>query len=122
MARDQQSLDYVGSNHLGGENLHFVPDIVLGIRRFLPKYFYEITSKSGLGIAPVDCTFALGMSNQEKEIFVSTLADAASNYHSRTGEPIRIFVQVSLPGHDDDAPVAKAVAKLLHTRGYPTKL
>ena len=95
-----------------------LPDTVLSMRHLVPDLYPVTPARSGLGVAPVNYTFAMKMSEAEHLQYVTNLAEVCRWYHQRTGETIHLFTQVCLPG-DDDSVVVDELARILKDRGVP---
>ena len=103
-----------------GEKAEVIPDIVFLMRRLLPEYFQGATPvRRGLGIAPVECGFAISMTPAEREQYLEKLAEAGEFFYQSTGEPVFLFSQVHIEGHDDDSPAVRDLEKKLQARGVP---
>lgn len=101
-----------------------LPDVVIAISQVkgLPFDLPREPAKTGLGIAPIEFGFARTCSDKDREDYLGKLESIATAYHRETGEPITLFVQVSLPGHDDDLPMAERLAAKLTAAGVPVTL
>jgi polysaccharide pyruvyl transferase WcaK-like protein len=101
-----------------------LPDVVIAISQVkgLPFDLPREPAKTGLGIAPIEFGFARTCSDKDREDYLGKLGSIATAYHRETGEPITLFVQVSLPGHDDDLPMAERLAAQLTAAGVPVTL
>lgn len=101
-----------------------LPDVVVAISEVggLPFELPEEPTKTGLGIAPIEFGFARNCTDKDRDEYLVKLTAIGKAYHQKTGEPITVFVQVSLPGHDDDLPMAKRLAAQLQAEGVPTTI
>jgi polysaccharide pyruvyl transferase WcaK-like protein len=95
-----------------------VPDTVLSMRQLLPNFYRKVPVRNGLGVIPVDYTFAMTLSGREHKKYINDLAEVCRYFHQRTGENISLFTQVCLPG-DDDSVVVDELAVELVKMGIP---
>lgn len=102
-----------------GAKAAVIPDIVFLMRKLLPDYFGGTPSRRGLGIAPVECRFAMAVTDEERETYLDKLAAAGAFFHAQTGEPVTLFSQVHLEGSDDDSPAVNDLAAKLARKGVP---
>lgn len=103
-----------------GDKAEVIPDIVFLMRRLLPEYFQGATpARQGLGIAPVECGFAMSMTPAEREQYLEKLAQVGEFFHRTTGESVVLFSQVHIEGHDDDSPAVRTLEGKLRARGVP---
>jgi polysaccharide pyruvyl transferase WcaK-like protein len=117
-ARGSISAAMTGSMGHADKTLN-LPDVVIAIAKVggLPFAPPASPAKKGLGIAPIEFGFARNCSDKERKDYLEKLKVIAAGYHRKTGETITLFVQVSLPGHDDDQPMAEHLASLLQAEG-----
>lgn len=103
----------------GAERTLDLPDVVLAMRELRPDLFDLPLGHrgEGLGIAPIEYGFARRCTESDREAYVNKLADIAVEYDRRHGGGVHIYVQVSIPGHDDDAPMAQRVHQAITARG-----
>lgn len=101
-----------------------LPDVVIAISlvKGLPFDLPRNPARTGLGIAPIEFGFARSCCDKDREDYLGKLQNIATDYHCETGEPITLFVQVSLPGHDDDLPMAERLFAKLAAAGVPVSL
>jgi len=101
-----------------------LPDVVLAMRLLRPQLFPEFSgeSRSGLGIAPIEFGFARSCTDSQRAEYLGKLHQVAVQFHRKTGQPVTLFVQVSVTGHDDDAPMAERLAKLLDDSEVPVRI
>ena len=89
-----------------------MPDTVLSMHHLLPELYPATKTRTGLGVAPVNYTFAMKLTGAEHVKYVNDLAEVCGYYHQKTGEAIHLFTQVCLPGDDDSVVVNELAAKL----------
>lgn len=101
-----------------------LPDVVIAISEMngLPFDLPKSPARRGLGIAPIEFGFARKCSEADRDAYLDKLKRIAIAYHQGTQEPVTLFVQVSLPGHDDDLPMAERLAAQLTVAGVPTSI
>lgn len=121
MPRSTQSLAPLQQWGLTGKSV-VVPDIVLAMRHLCPDLYPSPGRRSGLGIAPVNYSFVPALRQQAPGPLLDRLALTGAAFHRRTGEPVRLFVQVNLSGSDDDAGMAGWLRDRLTGMGVPTEL
>ena len=120
--RDRKSELFLSRQGLGTGKTFFVPDIVNAMPLLLPHFYDASIKKTGLGISVVDYSFASSFDSVALNHYLSVLSNSAAHYFSQTGEPIRLFVQVSIPNVDDDLPIAKLLYQLIRQRGIPVDI
>ena len=120
--RDRKSELFLSRRGLGTGKTFFVPDIVNAMPLLLPHFYDASIKKLGLGISVVDYSFASSFDSIALNHYLSVLSNSAAHYFAQTGEPIRLFVQVSIPNVDDDLPVAKLLYQLIRQRGIPVDI
>jgi colanic acid/amylovoran biosynthesis protein len=120
--RDRKSEIFLSRQRLGNGKTFFVPDIVNAMPLLLPHFYDASIKKTGLGISVVDYSFASSFDSIALNHYLSVLLNSAAHYFAQTGEPIRLFVQVSIPGLDDDLPIAKLLYQLIRQRGIPVDI
>ena len=120
--RDRTSELFLSRRGLGTEKTFFVPDIVNAMPLLLPHFYDASIKKTGLGISVVDYSFASSFDSIALNHYLSVLSNSAAHYFAQTGEPIRLFVQVSIPNVDDDLPIAKLLYQLIRQRGIPVDI
>jgi len=120
--RDRKSEMFLSRRRLGTGKTFFVPDIVNALPLLLPHFYDASIKKTGLGISVVDYSFASSFDSIALNHYLSVLSNSAAHYFAQTGEPIRLFVQVSIPNVDDDLPIAKLLYQLIHQRGIPVDI
>lgn len=119
--RDQTSMDWLEERGFAPKSL-LIPDIVLAMRLLLPEYYGASNDiRDGLGISAADYSFARRGSKEEFECYVEGLAETASAFHRNLGGIVRLFVQVSLPGSDDDQRIVTALADRLRAMRVPVE-
>lgn len=101
-----------------------LPDVVIAISEVngLPFDLPKEPERTGLGIAPIEFGFARACSDKDRDDYLAKLKTIAVAYHRETTEPVTLFVQVSLPGHDDDLPMAERLAAQLQAEGVPATI
>lgn len=120
--RDRKSELFLSRRGLGTGKTFFVPDIVNAMPLLLPHFYDASIKKTGLGISVVDYSFASSFDSIALNHYLSVLSNSAAHYFAQTGEPIRLFVQVSIPNVDDDLPIAKLLYQLIRQRGIPVDI
>ena len=120
--RDRKSELFLSRRGLGSGKTFLVPDIVNAMPLLLPHFYDASIKKTGLGISVVDYSFASSFDSIALNHYLSVLSNSAAHYFSQTGEPIRLFVQVSIPNVDDDLPIAKLLYQLIRQRGIPVDI
>lgn len=120
--RDRKSELFLSRRGLGTGKLFFVPDIVNAMPLLLPHFYDASSKRTGLGISVVDYSFASSFDSIALNHYLSVLSNSAAHYFAQTGEPIRLFVQVSIPNVDDDLPIAKLLYQLIRQRGIPVDI
>lgn len=122
-ARGQISAAITGSMGYSDKTLD-LPDVVVAISKVggLPFEPPANPAKKGLGIAPIEFGFARNCTDKERKDYLEKLKAIAAGYHQQTGEPVTLFVQVSLPGHDDDLPMAENLASMLKVEGIASTI
>ena len=120
--RDRTSELFLSRRGLGTEKTFFVPDIVNAMPLLLPHFYDASSKRTGLGISVVDYSFASSFDSIALNHYLSVLSNSAAHYFAQTGEPIRLFVQVSIPNVDDDLPIAKLLYQLIRQRGIPVDI
>ena len=120
--RDRKSELFLSRRGLGTGKTFFIPDIVNAMPLLLPHFYDAFSKKTGLGITVVDYSFASSFDSIALNHYLSVLSNSAAHYFAQTGEPIRLFVQVSIPNVDDDLPIAKLLYQLIHQRGIPVDI
>jgi polysaccharide pyruvyl transferase WcaK-like protein len=109
--RSQVDFNQLAEWGFGGKGA-VVPDTVLSMHHLLPELYPATAARTGLGVAPVNYTFAMKLTGAEHVKYVNDLAEVCRWYHQRTGETIHLFTQVCLPGDDDSVVVNELAAKL----------
>jgi colanic acid/amylovoran biosynthesis protein len=101
-----------------------LPDIVLTMAELgdLPFQVDPNTEKRGLGIAPIEFGFARECNEDDRYRYLDKLTEIAIRYHQKTTQPITLFVQVSIPDHDDDAPMAEKLFERLQKNSVPVTI
>ena len=120
--RDRTSELFLSRRGLGTEKTFFVPDIVNAMPLLLPHFYDASIKTTGLGISVIDYSFASSFDSIALNHYLSVLSNSAAHYFAQTGEPIRLFVQVSIPNVDDDLPIAKLLYQLIRQRGIPVDI
>ena len=120
--RDRKSELFLSRRGLGSGKTFLIPDIVNAMPLLLPRFYDASIKKTGLGISVVDYSFASSFDSIALNHYLSVLSNSAAHYFSQTGEPIRLFVQVSIPNVDDDLPIAKLLYQLIRQRGIPVDI
>ena len=120
--RDRKSELFLSRRGLGSGKTFLVPDIVNAMPLLLPHFYDDPFKRIGLGISVVDYSFASSFDSIALNHYLSVLSNSAAHYFSQTGEPIRLFVQVSIPNVDDDLPIAKLLYQLIRQRGIPVDI
>ena len=120
--RDRKSELFLSRRGLGSGKTFLVPDIVNAMPLLLPHFYDASIKKTGLGISVVDYSFASSFDSIALNHYLSVLSNSAAHYFAQTGEPIRLFVQVSIPNVDDDLPIAKLLYQLIRQRGIPVDI
>jgi polysaccharide pyruvyl transferase WcaK-like protein len=120
--RDRKSELFLSRRGLGTGKTFLVPDIVNAMPLLLPHFYDASIKKTGLGISVVDYSFASSFDSIALNHYLSVLSNSAAHYFAQTGEPIRLFVQVSIPNVDDDLPIAKQLYQLIRQRGIPVDI
>jgi polysaccharide pyruvyl transferase WcaK-like protein len=121
--RDRASMDWLDERGFAEKSV-LIPDIVLAMPLLMPKYYpaHTFDQRAGLGIAAADYSFARRCEPGETEGYIQTLADAATDFHRRFGGVIRLFIQVSLPGSDDDRRIVDILAGRVRAAGVPVEI
>jgi len=101
-----------------------LPDVVLAMRSLRPEIFQnqQDETKQGLGIAPIEFGFARSCDESQRASYLGKLHAIALRFHRETGQTVNLFIQVSVTGHDDDAPMAQRLAALLESSGVPVSI
>ena len=120
--RDRKSETFLSRRRLGTGKTFFVPDIVNAMPLLLPHFYDASSKKTGLGISVVDCSFALSFDSISRDHYLTVISNSAAHYYAQTGEPIRLFVQVSIPNSDDDLPIAQLLHQILTQMGIPVDI
>ena len=121
--RDGVSMEWLKDRGFSEKSV-IIPDIVLAMPLLLPEYYTAKANdqRDGLGIAAADYSFARRCNPEESERYVDTLARAATEFHHRFGGLVRLFVQVSLPGSDDDRRIVDLLAGRILATGVPVEI
>ena len=121
--RDGLSMEWLKDRGFSEKSI-LIPDIVLAMPLLLPEYYptKEHDRRDGLGIAAADYSFARHYDREESERYIQTLANAATEFHHRFGGVVRLFVQVSLPGSDDDRRIVDLLAGCILANGVPVEI
>lgn len=121
--RDSASMEWLKEHGFSMKSV-LIPDIVLAMPTLLPEYYYttERNRREGLGIAAADYSFARHCNQEEAERYVETLARAATDFYHQFGGTVKLFVQVSLPGSDDDRRIVDILASRIHTANVPVEI
>lgn len=118
--RSEISLKFLQKAGLGEKSV-FIPDIAFLLRHSFPDSFSTSYAKSGLGIAPIDFSFAQKISKTTLEVYVQKLIALGVQFHKDTGEAVTLFTQVSVTGMDDDSVVASRIEAGLHQQNVPVR-
>lgn len=105
-----------------GEKIELIPDIVFLMRRLMPECFTTGGDRRGMGMAPVEASFAVAHSPEERASNVEKMAAVAQHFHRKTGEPIILFSQVQVEGADDDTPVVRELKDKLTSLNIPVRM
>ncbi|MEM1158912.1 MAG: polysaccharide pyruvyl transferase family protein [Verrucomicrobiota bacterium] len=122
MVRDSASMKVAASLKRDKDGLLLVPDIVLSMRKCLPELYRFNGIREGIGIAAVDGSFAMAFDKQVRRAYLESLIQAGKYFHFITNESVRLFVQVSLRGRDDDRTVVNPLAKRFTAEGIPVEI
>jgi len=120
--RDRTSEMFLSRKRLGIGKTFFIPDIANAMPLLLPHLYDDSIKKTGLGISVVDCSFASSFDLISRDHYLTAVSNSAAHYYAQTGEPIRLFVQVSIPNSDDDMPLAQLLHQILAQRGIPVDI
>jgi polysaccharide pyruvyl transferase WcaK-like protein len=120
--RDRLSEIFLSQRRLGVGKTSLIPDIVNAMPLLLPHLYDDSIKNNGLGISVVDCSFASPFDSISRDHYLTAVSNSAAHYYAQTGEPIRLFVQVSIPNSDDDMPIAQLLHKSLTQRGIPVDI
>jgi len=122
-ARGKISAQTVGDMGFASKTRN-LPDVVLAMRTLRPDLFPDVPeeSRSGLGIAPIEFGFARNCTEEDRVEYLAKLEQIAVRFYRERHQPITLFVQVSVEGHDDDAPMAERLASLLTNLGIPVHI
>lgn len=115
VARGSSSMDCLAALGIRDKVVE-VADVVLGIRVLCSGWIVQKDQRTGLGIIPCDYRFVAKASNEGLSSSVVALAGLAVRYQQATGEIVRLFTQVCIPGMDDDAVIVRMLEKELTSR------
>ena len=120
--RGAESVECLRNWGMGGNAID-IPDIVLAMHRLRPDLVQRKERPNGrLGIAPVDFRFAAHSPEKTRADYVQRIVSLGKRFFELTGEGISVFTQVSIPGADDDYPVALSVSESLIAQGVDCRL
>jgi colanic acid/amylovoran biosynthesis protein len=121
--RDKPSMEWLERRGFADKSM-IIPDIVLAMPLLLPEYYEGISgrSRNGLGISAANYSFARRCREKELREYIENLATTGLAFYRHYGGTIRLFVQVSLPGSDDDQRIVNLLARRLLAADVPVKI
>lgn len=122
MPRSELSLETLERWGLADKS-RLVPDIVLAMRELCADLYPSPEPvRSGLGISAINLDFVPGIGAETKEKYSQELIEVAEAFYHKTGEPVRLFVQVGIAQYDDDREAVIPIWKKLQSLGVPAEI